>query len=98
MLFSTCCLIDLVIGMQVTFQPISAETWEEDIARALPTFNPTGMEHLKALWEIMREGSHDQALMARLRASQPRLQQLIGRKPQTFEEELPAVLAARGIK
>ncbi len=84
--------------MQVTFQPISAETWEEDIVKNLPGFNQTGVEHLKALWEIMREGSHNQELMARLRASQPRLQQLVGKKPQTFEEELPAFLAARAKK
>ena len=84
--------------MQVTFQPISAETWEQDITRNLPGFNPTGVEHLKALWEIMREGSHNRELMARLRASQPRLQLLVGKKPQTFEEELPAFLAARAKK
>lgn len=84
--------------MQVTFQPISAEMWEEGIARNQPSFNPEVMVHLKALWEIMRESSHNQELMAQLRASQPRLQQIIGKKPQTFEEELPAFLSSKGLK
>lgn len=84
--------------MQVTFKAISAETWEEDIVKNLPGFNSTGVEHLKALWEIMREGSHNQELMARLKASQPRLQQIIGQEPRTFEDDLSAFLSAKGKK
>ena len=87
-----------MLRMQVTFQSISAETWEEDIARNLPSFNAAGVEHLKALWEIMREGSHNQELMAKLKASQPRLQQIIGKKPRTFEDDLSAFLSAKGLK
>ena len=84
--------------MQVTFQAISADTWEEDITRALPNFNQTGKTHLRALWEIMSEGSHNKELMARLAASQPRLQQLIGQKPRTFEDDLAAFLSANKAK
>ena len=88
----------VVLAVQVTFQGISTETWEADIARALPTLNPTGVEHLKALWEIMREGSHNQELMAQLKASQPCLEQIIGKKPRTFEDDLSAFLSAKGLK
>ena len=88
----------VVMSMQVTFQAISAETWEEDIVGALPTINPTGVEHLKALWEITREGNHNQELMAQLKASQPRLEQIIGKKPRTFEDDLSAFLSAKGLK
>ena len=53
---------------------------------------------LRALWEIMAEGSHNEKLMARLEASQPRLQQIIGQKPRTLEEDLAAFLKAKGMK
>ena len=84
--------------MQVTFQAISAETWEEGMARDAPFINSTAVEHLKALWEITREGNHNQELMAQLKASQPRLQQMIGKEPRTFEDDLSAFLSAKGLK
>ena len=87
-----------MLHMQVTFQAISAETWEENIVKDLPSINPTGVEHLKALWEITRDGNYNQELMTQLKASQPRLNQIIVKKPRTFEDDLSAFLSAKGLK
>ena len=84
--------------MQVTFETISADAWEEGLRKGLPGLNDTGVEHLRALWEIMREGSHDAELMAQLRTAQPRLQEILGKQPLLFQEELAAFATVRAKK
>ena len=74
--------------MQVAVETISADAWEEDLTKSLPGLNATGVEHLRALWEIMCEGSNDQQLMGNLRPAQPRLGAILGKKPLIFEQEL----------
>ena len=84
--------------MQVTFETVSADAWEQDLRKRLPNFNDTGVEHLRALWAIMSEGSHDAQLMARLRNAQPRLQEILGKQPLTFQEELATFAKSRAKK
>ena len=74
--------------MQVAVKTIDASTWEAQVRRKRPNLDDTAIAHLKALWEIMREGCQDKALMTRLEAAQARLAGILGRKPITFEEDL----------
>lgn len=80
---------------QVLVETIDADAWEGNLAKSLPGLNATGVEHLRALWEIMREGSHDRALMAKLGTAQARLGTILGRKPLTFEEDLSSYIQAQ---
>jgi hypothetical protein len=78
----------------VTFETISLEDWKQAIRSHFP-LDDTTFEHLGALWEIMREGSHDVELMAELRAAQPTLAKILGRKPLTLEDDIISVYKAR---
>ncbi|KAK9918237.1 hypothetical protein WJX75_002451 [Coccomyxa subellipsoidea] len=84
-----------VFNRQVLVETIDADAWEGNLAKSLPGLNATGVEHLRALWEIMREGSHDSDLMAKLGTAQARLGTILGRKPLTFEEDLSSYIQAQ---
>ena len=72
----------------MTIETISIQKWQEEIQVILPGLNETGITHLGALWEIMREGSHDDKLISKLTAAKPLLETLLGRKPITFSDDL----------
>ena len=73
--------------VQVEVKTIDASTWEAEF-RQKGSFNEHVIVHLKALWEIMREACRNKAQMASLEAAQARLTIILGRKPNTFEEDL----------
>lgn len=76
-------------------ETITIEEWLQDIQKALPGINATVLEHLKYLWGMMREYSTDAQLKAKMHAAIPNLERVLGRKPTTFQEELPAFVKAR---
>ena len=84
--------------MQVAVKTIDASIWEAQVRKKRPNLDDTAIAHLKALWEIMREGCQDVALMARLEAAQARLAGILGRKPITFEEDLARFTKASAAK
>ena len=73
--------------MQVSFETISIEAWEDQM-KGFGKLNPAGAVHLRALWQIMKEGSHNQGLMSELAAAQANLGDILSRKPLTFGEEV----------
>jgi len=79
----------------VTVETISIEEWLQDMNRGLPGLNATGLEHLKFLWAMMREHSQDAQLKAKIHDAIPNLEKLLGHKPTTFQEEVPAFVKAR---
>ena len=72
--------------MQVAVKTIDASTWEAQVRKKRPNLDDTAIAHLKALWEIMREGCQDVSLMARLEAAQ------------AFEEDLARFTKASAAK
>ena len=83
--------------MQVTFESISIETWDNQMKEAA-ALNPRRIVHLRALWQIMKESSHNQGLMSELAAAQANLGNILIASLSPFGEEVASFYHAAAAK
>jgi hypothetical protein len=81
--------------LQVVYEATSADAWHDSTLQLWGAgANPDALEHLRALWGIVRLRSAEPALLAQMHAAVPTLERMLGHPPQVLGAWLGPFLKA----